>query len=260
LKISFFRLFASVLLALSFSAAAQPAAAPAAPPVYALLSLIGDKLDIVIAQPQTGTLVDRNRHEPLPIADAVFDNTAISSAGDAIRRSIPKAELAALNSRSPVLFDRQRTLFADKDAILQVPDAIMNAIRAQQATHFVLISKHREEARLQFYGNVDGSGRLEGLGFYLEGGTVVTDSSSGESGRGYIAPFAYFTVTLADAKTMKILGRKSVTASTTISSARALEDRASPWQALSAAEKVSIINRLIQREVGRVMRELMRGG
>ncbi|MBP8120559.1 MAG: hypothetical protein KAY04_04890, partial [Burkholderiales bacterium] len=114
--------------------------------------------------------------------------------------------------------------------------------------------------RLQFYGNSDGGGRLEGLGFYLDGGTVVTDSSSGESGRGYIAPFAYFTVTLADAKTMKILGRKSVTASTTISSARALEDRASPWQALSAAEKVSIINRLIQREVGRVMRELMRGG
>lgn len=204
MKISFFRLFASVLLALGFSAAAQPAAAPAAPPVYALLSLIGDKLDIVIAQPQTGTLVDRNRHEPLPIADAVFDNTAISSAGEAIRRSIPKAELAALNSRSPVLFDRQRGCSWKRTRSCRCRTRSWDAIRAQQATHFVLISKHRDEARLQFYGNSDGGGRLEGLGFYLDGGTVVTDSSSGESGRGYIAPFAYFSVTLADAKTMKI--------------------------------------------------------
>lgn len=42
-------------------AAPTPAAPAAAVPVYALLSVIGDRLDVVVRQLQTGTRVDNNR-------------------------------------------------------------------------------------------------------------------------------------------------------------------------------------------------------
>lgn len=106
--------FALTLLpALSFAETRLPAVVP----TYALLSLIGDKLDIVIAQLQTGSRIDKNRREPpLAIEDPVFDRAAAMAAGEAVRKIIPRAELAILNSRSPFLFEKQRELFDEKTA------------------------------------------------------------------------------------------------------------------------------------------------
>lgn len=250
------------LCALSSAWAQTPPAAattaPAADPrVFGLLSLIGDNLDIVIARPQTGTLVDPNRREPLPVADPIFDNSAINAAGAAIRKVIPRAELAVLNTRSAVLFEKQRELFTESNSTMTIPDAIKNALKAQQATHLLLITKHRAEAQLHFVGSSDGYGRLEGLGFYLDGNMLTSTASTGASGRGFIAPFVYVNVALIDLSTMKILKRQAITASNTVSSARAQESNQSPWLALTASEKVNIIDRIVQREVGRTVQEIM---
>ena len=104
------RLMYGLILTLVFAATQSRAATPEVP-TYAFLSLIGDKLDIVIAQMQTGSRIDQNlRMPPVIIQDPVFDNVAATAAGDAIRKIIPRAELAILNSRSPVLFEKQRDL------------------------------------------------------------------------------------------------------------------------------------------------------
>ena len=241
-------------------AATAPATPPATPTdtrVFGLLSLIGDNLDIVIARPQTGTLVDPNRRERLPINDPIFDTSAINAAGAAIRKVIPRAELAVLNTRSAVLFEKQRDLFTESNSTMTIPDAIKNALKAQQATHLLLITKHRAEAQLQFSDSTDGYGRLEGLGFYLDGNMLTSNDRTGFSGRGFIAPFVYVNVALIDLATMKTLKRQSITASNTVSSARAQESNQSPWLALTASEKVNIIDRIVQREVGRVALEVM---
>ncbi len=130
--------------------------APADTPVYALLSLIGDRLDIVIRQLQTGTRVDNNNHQPLAIAEPVFDDAAISAAESAIREAIPKVEIAALRTRSQVLFDKQATLFEINGDVMAIPNAIKDALRQQGATKLVLIGKRRDDGpanracRIQF--------------------------------------------------------------------------------------------------------------
>lgn len=258
------RLLFLLYLSVAASATAQsptampsPAATPVDSRVFGLLSLIGNELNIVIARPQTGTLVDPNRREPLPVEDPIFDNSAINAAGNAIRKAIPRAELAVLNTRSAVLFEKQRDLFTDSNSVMTMPGAIVDALKAQQATHLMLITKHRAEAQLHFAGNSDGYGRLEGLGFYLDGSMLTSSASVGATGRGFIAPFVYVNVTLIDLKTMKILKRQAITASNTVSSARAQESNQSPWLALTASEKVNIIDRIVQREVGRTALEIM---
>ena len=247
-----------MMMTLAFASTQTCAAAPEIP-TYAFLSLIGDKLEIVIAQAQTGSRIDQNRREPpLAILDPVFDNTAAMAAGEAVRKVIPRAELAILNSRSPVLFEKQRDLFDEKGGVMGIPDAIRTALQNEKATHLILITKHRDEAQIQFVGTSDGAGLVEGLGFYVDGATGTRSGDTGEAGRGFIAPFVYARVTLIDVQTSKVIKRQTIKASMAISSARAQNDLTSPWAALSSAEKVSAINRLIQREMARVVPLLLK--
>lgn len=237
---------------------AAPAAMPDVP-TYAFLSLIGDKLEIVIAQPQIGSRIDKNRREPpLIIQDPIFDNAAATAAGEAVRKVIPRAELAILNSRSPVLFEKQRDLFEEKNGVIAIPDAIRTALQNEKATYLILITKHRDEAQFQFTNTSEGTGTLEGLGFYLDGATGTRRGDTGESGRGYIAPYVYAKVSLVDVQTSKVIKKQTIKASMAISSARARENLADPWAALTSAEKVSAINRLIQREIARVIPQLLK--
>lgn len=239
-------------------AATVPPATPAAPdaPVYAFLSLIGDKLDLVVAQPQTSTRVDKSRPEPpVAIQDAIFDTTAANAAGDAVRAVVHNAELTVLNSRSAILFDKQTELFEEKDGLLSIPGPIQKALQKEKATHFVLVSKYRDEAQFLFRNASDATAPLEGLGFYIDGaGNSATDSA----GRGFVAPFMYARVSLVDARTSKVIARKTITASMNLLPAKAGEDLANPWTALTSSEKINGINKLIKRELARVVPQLLK--
>jgi hypothetical protein len=255
-------IFASLLVpsAVSHAAEAAPASAsaPAPAPVYAVLSLIGDKLDVVIAQAQTGTRVDANRRQSIAIADAVFDNAAVSAVADAVRRIRPKAELAAINTRSTVLFEKQRELFEQTGDTIMIPDAIRAALKNQGATHLFLITKRRDDSQAQFVNGLsDGKGKLEGLGFYLDGSIDTKVASTGSGGRGFIAPFAYINVALIEVASSKVIKKEKITASSPVSAGRAEKDIGNPWEALSSVEKVRLVNSLLQRELDRVVPELM---
>ena len=142
-----------------------------------------------------------------------------------------------------------------------MPDAIRDALRQQGATKFVLVRKHRDYANFQFInGYSDGAGKLEGLGFYLDGTweTRSVDQTTGavRAGRGFIAPFAYLEVVLIDFPSGRVMGKKSSTGSFQVGAGRALQDIAEPWSALTSVEKVGLINQLIEREVSSAVQEI----
>jgi hypothetical protein len=251
-----------VCFALNHSVAmAQPAASAAAPstPVYAVLSLIGDKLDIIVARQQTGTRVDANLRESVAISNAVFDDAAVSAIAEAVRKIDSKAELAAINTRSAVLFEKQRELFAQSGDKILIPDAIRTAVKNQNATHLFLVTKRRDDALAQFVrGNSDGKGRLEGLGFYLDGSVTTKVLETGDGGRGFIAPFVYIDIALIEVASSKVIKKEKVVATKPVSAGQAAKDVGSPWDALSSAEKVRMVNAIIQDEVARVVPELLK--
>lgn len=234
-------------------------------PVYAILSLIGDRLDIVIRQLQTGTRLESNIHQPLPITDPIFDEAAVTAAGNAIREAIPKVEIAALRTRSQVLFDKQATLFEVKGETMAIPNAIKDALREQGATKLMLIGKRRDDASFMFAGGTyDGAGKLEGLGFYLDGSwrTHTVDPKTGatsQGGIGFIAPFAFMEVTLVDFPSCRVLGKKKVAAYYMAGSGRAEQDIGEPWRALTSADKVRLINQLVTRDVAVAVKGLVAG-
>ncbi len=233
-------------------------------PVYALLSLIGDKLNIVIRRYQTGSNLNQNLQQTIPIDSPVFDNTAAAAAGRSVQRAQPHAELAILNARSAVLFEKQRQLFEDRGASIGIPEAIVAAAKQQGANRIVMVLRHRAEADFLFAraGTFADGGKLEGLGFYLDGNMKVDsfDDASGKrvaSGTGFIAPYAYIEVIIADIASLRVMGRRAITASRVVGSGQPGQEIDQPWNALSSADKVRHVNQIIEREVGKATLELV---
>ena len=173
---------AVLLLSAHGHAQAQGAKAAVNPPVYAVLSLVGDQLGVVVAQIQNDLNFAPYKREILPIGNRLFDDSVISAAGNAIHKVVPNAELSALRTNSPVLFDKQRRLFEENGSVISVPAAIKQALQQQKATHLVLVTKHRDDINLRFGKSRAPGDKLEGLGFYVD------DTPTSAEARSFISP------------------------------------------------------------------------
>ena len=233
-----------------------PAAGPQ--PVYAVLSLIGDEFSVIASQLRTSDTEESNFRRAVPLEDPVFDNIAIRATIDSVRRSRPGAEMAALNTRSPVLFAKQRQLFDEQNGVMSMPDAIVSALAQQGATHLILITKYRDDTRVLIPGASGLAARMEGLGFFLNGAAVTKDPATGNAGRGYISPFVFFQMALIELPSRKVMKTRVVSASEPFSAARAPSGD-DPWLALTSAQKVAAIEALLVREIARVIPLLFDG-
>lgn len=220
--------------------------------VYAVLSLVGDKINVVTYQGATGSSLDRNVHESIPVTSGVFDKAALLAADDALKRHDTAVRVSMLASSTPDLFANQDRFFDGSRIVL--PKEIESAARAEGATHLVLITKYRGDAHLQAQNQALGSGKLEGIGFYVDPVKVLIRSDTGERGRGFLAPFVYIKVSLVDLNTSTVIREQVVTSTTTLSAART--EGSNPWDALSPAQKVDILRRMIDKELFRVIPQI----
>lgn len=241
------------------TAAAGNAAPPPAPstPVYAVLSLVGDKLDVVVPAKTPDNKPAENVHEYLPVGSALFDDAAVAAAAAAVKRHVPAAELARLNANA-VLYEKQRALFEEKGDTIAMPDAIRDALREQGATHMVLITKLSDDVLKGFINAESTEGKIEGLGFYFDRSQPVYGADRNIIAYGSIAPFAWLRVAIIDVRTSRVLARQKITASTPIATASGVAEGTSPWNALSGEQKMNAIDRLVRREVGRAVSELLK--
>jgi hypothetical protein len=212
---------------------------------WAALSLIGDKLTVVTYVPKVGTR-DNNRHEPLPLPDATFDQDVIVTIADSVSSAVPGASVALLLAKSPSHYEAQADIVRTDTAKIS-PD-LVDAVRATGATYLVLVSKRRAEARLQAQRGTLGSGWLEGLGFYIDRTYRMMRSDTGEGAVGFLAPFVYIDVSIVDVSTLRVITGLPVTAGTTLSAARA-KTGVDPWDVLSPTEKVNMLRNMVRREV-----------
>jgi hypothetical protein len=252
-----FKLFSLVGGTLLCLALPSPALAQE-PPCYAVLSLIGDKLDVVMSIPQTGSRIERNQHTSLPVTGPAFDDAAVSAAAQAVRQVVPGAILVRLSSSSPELYNRQHDILEESGSTISLPDAIMAALRKENATHLILITKFRDDARLQLKNRSTGTGKLEGLGFYVDRITRTVPEEGGMSGVGFLAPFVYIKIALVDARTLKVINGKVVKTSSAISAGRAQDGH--PWEVLTTEQKLRSIDRMVRNEIAREVPELLKTG
>ena len=221
---------------------------------YAVLSLVGDALNVVTYVRQTAAGVDPLVRDSLALPGLALDKAALLAAEDALRKSDPRASVVLLAPSSRALYTEQQGLF--DGTTLKLPGELGAVLHGSGATHLVLLTKHRGEARLRTaIGNV-GSGRLEGLGFYVDRQMRLKREDTGETGQGFVAPFVYVRCSLVDVAALAVRREEIVMAAQTYSAARSTTN-ADPWDALTPAQKVNVIRDMLVAEVGRAVRALV---
>jgi len=233
------------LAAACFASAALPADAPATS--YAILSLIGDSLTIVTYAPAVGSRLDSNTRQTVPLDKDDFNRVAETTAEAVIRRVRPDAKTITLTMSDPVLTGHNEDLIDSADRV----KALVAPIAAQLGPGtrwMLLVTKHNSEMRLPVTTGVIGAGKLSGLGFYIDRERTMTQVDTGASGRGFLAPYAYLSVSLVDLSTGTIVRTQSSDEANTISSARSATST-DPWQALSGEEKMQTLQRMVRHAV-----------
>ena len=239
-----------------FLALVLPLGAAAQQRQYAILSLVGDELTIVQREMATGSRIDRNTEVKVPLGSASLDRAMLLAVDDAVRRADPSAKTILLAPRDPKLFDAaMRSL--DGGGIPALFEAVRPVVAKANATHLILVTKHRHRAMLKIRDGHIGSGWLTGLGFYVDHGSPTKGSSIGmaDSERGFISPYVYFNVALVEIATGRILAQQYVVGSNahTVDSGTI----GNAWRALTDQEKDAQITRLIQEEAARVVPQVL---
>ena len=223
---------------------------------YAVLSLVGDQLLVAQRGVSTGSRLDQNTREFVRLKGPAFDREAVFAVEDAIKRRDNAAAVVLLGANDPALFEAQRRVLDEQGSTRAFLPAIKDAVASANATHLVLVSKYRGEARLRVADGHVGSGMLEGLGFYLDHNTRMRNVQTGDQSQGFIAPFAYLRVSLVDLASGEVLREENVVASTTVASQKA----DATWQILTAEQKARILSGLIRRELARVVPQVLKTG
>lgn len=242
------RSLAYVLLALALPAVAQPAAQ--GKPVYAVLSLIGDKVNVIVARNLPGQEFAASRGSMTPI-EGVFDAVAVDAASRAIWSVAPKAEIAQLSVRGKAIYERQADWFAESGGTIRIPPEVAEGAKQQAATHLVLLMKQRAPVVWNLPGsakpktNALFKGPGEGLGF-------VVDLPAGKDGE--IVSFANFQVLVVDLSTLTVVGRNPVVAASAVPADAGSADAA--WRDFSAWQKTRALEFLIRDQVMQAVRSL----
>ena len=212
------------------------------PRTYAVISLIGDKLYVVGHRATVGSSIDRNRHGAMAVQGRALDDTAVLAASEAISHFDPRASIVMLASSDPTLYELQDELFEPQPrSRALLTSAITDPIRSQHATHLIIIRKHRADAALRMQVQYVGSGKIEGIGFYVDPTLPTRNLETNELGSGFLATFAYIKVALVDANTMAIIREQTVEESATMLTGKSLN----PLDALTPAQKTAALRSMI---------------
>lgn len=241
------RLIAAVLFAAAALAHAEDRK-------FAVMSLIGDEMLVVQYVPMIGGRIDKNTRDYLQLDDPVLDKTALLAADQALKQIDPAA-------KPVLLFARQRSLYEASGQLLEGGNMtkLLGLVRplaqGTGATHLILFTKVRSEARMQLRDATLGSGMVEGVGFYVDPTTDIILTKTGESATGFVGAFAYFRVSLVDLAKGEVVREERVVASRTRS---VPNTKASDvWSGTSGQEKMRTLQNLVRDEVAKSVPKLV---
>lgn len=242
---------AALVLALA-GMAAPPARAQAAPASgrWAVLSLVGDKFDIVVRRAGVGSNLDRNVHEGVAIEGQALDRSA-AQAMEAALAAHGLSDRVLLLTHDERLYAAQESLPGADGPSGEPAQRLRGLLQQARATHLLLLTRHRADASFDspdgWIGRI-GRGRISGLGFYIDHVQALRDDRTGRVIEGYFAPFASVSLRLIEASSLKVVAEASAKVSRTV--AAASSDSAMTavmaWDAMSMGDKLAELDALLR--------------
>ena len=216
--------------------------------IYAVISLVGDQFSVIKRRPQIGAHRDTNERLEFPVADAHFDRMAMT--GAAIRRARPGVDVLQASIRDPRLFAAQDKLLTETPESHDLRVALQGLLAKYGATHLVLVTKRRNEASFKIVNSTIGSGTISGIGFYLDSVTTMVREGSKEASPGFLSTYAYVTVSLLDAASLRLV-RSDYALESSMALAVDSTEAVRAWDALTPEGKVASLERVLRNGVDR---------
>ena len=222
---------------------------------YAVLSLVGDRVLVVEREMSTGSRLDRNVRRFVDVPDHALDKSMLLAVDDAIRHHDAGATTILLAPRDPALYAAAARELDGTGNTARIYEAVKPMLTGTNATHLVLVTKQRHQAMLRLRDGLVGSGYLEGLGFYVDYGTLSRSSDTNEAERGFIAPFTYVNVALIDVASGKVVSEERVLGSAPYTTPNVSIGNA--WGALTAQQKADRLAQVMRSEAEQAIPKLL---
>ncbi len=227
-----------------------------AAPKVAIVSLVGDRLMVASYRLQTGSHVDQNVRQSVVLESDELDVATARILEQAVRNAAPQAATLPLKLTNRSLHQLADRVADGQAAKASVIEALRPALQSQNATHLLLVTRHRGETQVRMREGTVGSGRIEGLGFYLDRSRRYEQRDTGLESLGLIAPFAYVKITLVKADTMEVLREETATATSSLTPGRG-PGAIDPWEVLTPEQKVEALKSLLTEESRRIVPKLL---
>jgi hypothetical protein len=224
-----------------------------------VVSLVGDRLLVLNHAMRTGSNIDRNERTWLDLHDVTLNDALSDDVYDALEPRLPGARVVLMTVREPKVWKAQNRLLERGGTTQELVDAMKPFIdRLPPATTYVVLaSKMRSDALFEVDSSHVGSGKAEGLGFYVDRHMELARDGYAAPVRGFLAAFAYFRLSLVDVRTRKVVREIPVVGSI----ARTADDSGNdhPWDTMSAGEKVEALKKVMHDEASRAVEKLLAG-
>jgi hypothetical protein len=222
------------------------------PRKYGILSLAGDAISTVTYVMDIGTKINPNDKLVYPmLANTMFDETAIRAASAAVKLVQPDAAPFLMLTTDPELHQMQNAMFDDPAANQGNRDYLKSLWKDKGITHLILVTKYRADAEVKYMQESEGSGKIEGLGFYMDNRTEVTShgKKGNHSTQGILMPFAYVKLRLIDAETLAVQREVRQKQAEIVTYAPDADRAVRTWDALTAKQKMAYLDGLMQEAV-----------
>jgi hypothetical protein len=219
---------------------------------YVILSLVGDHLTVVRQRGQTGSHIDVNEYEVMPMASTGLDDFAVRTADAIVAKIRPNAGSVTIRADPSTLKITESWLDADVSGVAEALFDIKKHLPPLPDAHLLVIAPFRDEPHLLTGSDARGSGKVGGLGFYYDYNTHFQDVSAS---RGYLGVFANYQLILINLQTNVVEAHERVALGTTHPAAYAPDRQV--WNALSAAQKTRALESLLKKGIGESLPKML---
>lgn len=224
---------------------------PRDPNKFAVLSLLGDNVQLISLSPARGDTVQSGDWTASPAGG--LDNAVLQALNGAITASGKDREVKLYTSGTRSLFGDPANLFVDGK--LSLPGKLGEAVRQSGAAKLLLVTRSRQEPALAAALPARILATLEGPGFVLDQRPGAQIGFDGQPGQPVFAPYVSIRVALIDLSDLKLKREQSLAVASRL--AVAAEAAANPWAATTTEQRVKALEALIEAELPRVVLPLV---
>jgi hypothetical protein len=207
-------------------------------PSFAVISEVAREVSVITFQESTGSRLGANLRSRIDIPEGALDKVALIAAKNGLAKESPGAAVWLLAPMPADLFDAAQNP-APGD-VVKFPADLADAFKERGTTHLLLFQRFRGEATLKAARETMGSGRVDGLGFFVDSQTPLVIEGTSKMTKGYVAPYFFMRSSLIDAKTGKVLGTKVSTESRVLVSQQTMSGTRA-WDMFTPQRKVEML-------------------